>query len=177
MQQVQELSYLNYGKFNLIESFQQKVSLVTQQILEYTSSKSDAFYTVISALTLLAIGRANYTAKAHIEDGINSQKFDSSEAILEYSFQRLISYRRLNSNSNNSNNNNNSGINSVKKDLCSYCQKTHGPICFIQYPDKAPQQYQARYKKLSKEHEDKKKASSPNSELSVGFVSSINSNN
>ena len=98
--------------------------------------------------------------------------FSKLKEIIEYIFQRLVSYRQPNS----SNNNNQShGINSVNTSkACPTCNKPHGPTCYVEHPEQAPKQKQAYFRKLKEQLQTKgqtrdQQTTSPQ----VGFISSV----
>ena len=148
VQCVQDLISIDYNTFDSIESFQQRADTLFQQIKEYSGSPNTG-YTFYTALLLLAISRSQPSAKAIIEDNINSAQLSPPDTP-RYIFQRLFSFLPPNKGGQSAEQ---ESINQVSKLVpLSYpvCQRSHGPTCFVLYPKQAPESrrmfYQQRHK-------------------------------
>jgi hypothetical protein len=165
-QYVQELGNISINKFNSIETFQQRIATLQQFILAYTNSYEEAFHTIFAAFALNAVGKANGTVKAQIEGDINNKQFDPPDQIHTYIYDRLLSYKGLTQRANSSNIN---AINKQERKLCGYCEKIHFEPCFIQHPEKAPDEKKELYQHLYKIYQAKK-ASQPASQPQVSSI-------
>lgn len=138
VQHVQDLISIDYNSFDSIESFQQRADTLFQQIKEYSGSPNTG-YTFYTALLLLAIHRSNPSAKAMIEDNINSAQLPPPDTP-RYIIQRLFSFtlpKRTEP-----------SINQASRSpSCPVCEKSHGSMCFVLHPMKAPESSRAYYQR------------------------------
>ena len=174
VKEVQDLTILDYNSFSTIESFQQKAQIILQRLLDYSGSPQNAFYSLFASHLLLAVGKANQAAKASIEDSINQQQKDPKD-ILDYIFQRLFSFRLPKGRKESAKT---PQIN-ASSSTCPTCSKTHGPVCFVLDPSKAPRRQQSHYKTLNKAYkadsvkESKDPEKKETKDGSVGYVQAV----
>ena len=140
VQHVQDLISIDYNSFDSIESFKQRAETLFQQIKEYSGS-SNTGYTFYTALLLLAINRSNPSAKAVIEDNIDSAQLLPSDTP-RYIIQRLFSFKPPTGTELSE------SINQVSRSpSCPVCQRSHGQVCFVLYPIQAPEHRRAYYQR------------------------------
>jgi gag-polypeptide of LTR copia-type len=183
VQQVHKLLTLQYDSFSSIESYQQHVQTISQQLLDY-GSPANAFNALLASLILLNVGRAIPAVRANIEDGINSQQPKDFEDIIGYIFERLYSFRPPKGQTPTNPTNPASKQPEVRipsiastssSPTCSICGRTHGNTCFVLYPLKAPAHMQAFYKHenaayMAKQAKNKEEENRDDSSL-VGLLS------
>ncbi len=171
---VQELCNIHYDKFNSIETFQQRLLTLEQQITEFTTSPEEAFHVLFAALILNGIGKANNTIKGQIETSLNNEKPAYDDELKQHIFDKLFAFRNPHGSRSNSNINavNNKPFNGRKD--CKTCNRSHGPTCWVEHPEMAPKEKQKQYRELQKKLlSDKEKTNKDEKEdepKKIGFV-------
>jgi len=70
---LRSLNGLNYATFETIETFQQRFTNLTQQITDFAKTPQDALQVIFAGLLLNAVGRADLSVQASLENNINSK--------------------------------------------------------------------------------------------------------
>jgi len=138
------LHNLNYDSFETIETFQQRFTNLAQQITDFTKTPQDALQAIFAGLLLNAIGRADLSVQASLENNINSKLVPEGQTSIQYIFQTLNSYKRVLKDR--------PTANAVQNVHCTYCDKQHKGICYVQYPDRAPEHLQEMFRNLHEQH-------------------------
>ena len=143
------LNSLNYASFETNETFQQRFTNLTQQITDFTKTPQDALQAIFAGLLLNAIGRADLSVQASLENNINSKLVPEGQSSVQYIFHTLSSYKRVLKDQDRP------STNAIQSTQCTYCDRQHKGICYVQYPDRAPEHLQAMYQHLHEQHKDR----------------------
>lgn len=138
------LHTLNYDSFETIETFQQRFTNLAQQITDFTKTPQDALQAIFTGLLLNAIGRADLSVQASLENNINSKLVPEGQSSIQYIFQTLNSYKRLLKDR--------PTVNAAQNTQCTYCEKQHRGTCYVQYPERAPEHQQEMFRRLHEQH-------------------------
>ena len=140
------LHVLNYDSFETIETFQQRFTSLTQQITDFAKTDKDALQAIYAGLLLNAIGRADLSVQASLENNINSKLVPDGQSSTQYIFHTLSSYKRM------IKDRDRSTANAVQSIQCTHCDRQHKGLCYVQYPDRAPEHLRSMYQHLHEQH-------------------------
>ena len=135
---------MNYDTFDTIKTFQQRFTNLTQQITDFTQTPEDGLQVIFAGLLLNAVGRADLSAQASLENNINSKLVPEGQSSTQYIFHTLSSYKPIIKNR--------PTVNAVHGANCTYCKRPHRGTCYVQFPERAPEHLQTRFRQLHEQH-------------------------